>query len=119
MRFEKVRVEDAQANDTAAELEEVEVGAPEVVDDARVGVDLERVVVVRGEFKESVVGAENLFREEEEELSAIKRGSARSHRWRERNTHLESPPASRPSSSLNEILSRRLSFAGRWSMIWS
>mgnify|MGYP001585692609 FL=1 len=68
-------MEDAHADDATAEFEEVEVRATEVVDDARVGVDLERVVVVRQKLKEPVVGAEDLLREKEEELSAIERVS--------------------------------------------
>jgi hypothetical protein len=84
-------VEDTQTEDSADELEVVQVFRV----DSRVGVDLEGVVVVGRVLEQTVEGVEHLVREQEEELSACRDNiiSARTSATQAINpTYLERPP---------------------------
>jgi hypothetical protein len=63
--IEETSMEDSQADNSANELEVVEM----LWVDARVRVDLEGVVVVCGVLEQAIEGVEHLMREKEEKLS--------------------------------------------------
>lgn len=62
---QETTVEDTQSEHTSDKLEVVQVFRV----DSRVGVDLQRVVVVRRVLKQAVEGVEHFMREQEEEFS--------------------------------------------------
>lgn len=60
-------MEYGKSNDSADELEVVEM----LRINPRMRVDLKRVVIVSGIFKQAIEGVEHFVRKEEEELSAL------------------------------------------------
>ena len=91
-RSDKVRVQEAAVEDaeTQAPADELEVVQVLRVHAGR-GVDLQRVVVVRGILKQAVEGVEHLVREQEEEFP-VRHRSEFIAKFSERATHLERPP---------------------------
>lgn len=78
-------MEDTETDDTANELKVIEM----LWVHARVGVDLEGIVVVSGVLKQTVEGVEHFVRKKEEEFS--ERGFS-NVQVNEDATHLERPP---------------------------
>lgn len=60
-------MEYCKSNDSADELEVVKM----LWVDPRMRVDLKRIVIVSGVFKQAIEGVEHFVRKEEEELSAL------------------------------------------------
>lgn len=90
---QETTVEDTQSEHTSDKLEIVQVFRV----DSRVGVDLQRVVVVRRVLEQAVERVEHLVREQEEELSARTSKSMlviRLHTDQHKpdTTHLDRPP---------------------------